>query len=156
MRIIILLALACASPAFAQPQEESTRLLAVSDELKRQAQILRDIATDDQEQPWFCEDYEAEGEAPAKGCVRERDMIPVSRGEWESIERRLCGQNGSVSRDEDGPVCDEDESRRLLCTGPTETIADDDPGLELFLSKYPNSLEDRKVALAIERENSCD
>lgn len=122
MRIIILLAIACATPAFAQPQEEAARLLAVSDELKQQAQILYDIATDgghvEGSEPWSCEDYEAAGKAPAEGCIR--------------------------------------EDRWALCFGPTETIADDDPGLELFLSKYPDSLEDRKVALARTRASSCD
>jgi hypothetical protein len=46
-----------------------------------------------------------------------------------------------------------DEWRAILCNGPTEDIPDDDPGLALFTE---GTLEDRKVALAIERVNSCD
>jgi len=62
------------------------RLLEISTELRRlgfdqEAQAIYDIATDcqfcaddhpeDQGQPWFCEDYLAEGEPPFPGCVYE-------------------------------------------------------------------------------------
>lgn len=43
----------------------------------------------------------------------------------------------------------------LLCNGPIAKIADDDPGLALFADS-PEPLIDRKIALAIERANSCD
>jgi hypothetical protein len=33
------------------------------------------------------------------------DDIHMSRAEYEAIELRLCGPDGSVSRDEQGPVC---------------------------------------------------
>ena len=54
--------------------------------------------------------YEREGEEQ-RSCIAEAraqalgDVIPVSREEWLRIEERLCGENGSVSRDDDGPVC---------------------------------------------------
>lgn len=78
-------------------------------------------------QPWFCEDYEAEGEKAPKGCVREP------------------GRESRMERE-----------RRLMCTGPTEVIADDDPALAFFRTDEGLSLETRKEALAIERVNSCD
>lgn len=84
-------------------------------------------ASDSTEQPWFCEDYEAEGERPPKGCVREP------------------GRESRVERE-----------RRLMCTGPTEIIADDDPALAFFRIDEGLSLATRKEALAIERVNSCD
>lgn len=37
------------------------------------------------------------------------DALIVSRDEYEAITSRLCGPNGSVSRDENGPVCDRGE-----------------------------------------------
>ena len=44
--------------------------------------------------------------------------------------------------------------RDILCGGPEGApIDDDDPGLALF---DRGDLQDRKVALAIERTNSCD
>lgn len=54
------------------------------------------------------------------------------------------------------PVVTEEEWRALVCTGPTENIPDDDPALELFREAEPDDLAVRKVALAIERVNSCD
>lgn len=83
--------------------------------------------SDSIEQPWFCGDYEAEGEEAPKGCVREP------------------GRESRVERE-----------RRLMCTGPTEVIADDDPALAFFRTDEGLSLETRKEALAIERVNSCD
>ena len=44
----------------------------------------------------------------------------------------------------------------LICTGPTVDIPDDDPALELFREAEPDDIEARKIALAIERVNSCD
>lgn len=41
----------------------------------------------------------------------DQDIILVPRPEWEAIELRVCGPNGSVSRDESGPVCDTSDSR---------------------------------------------
>lgn len=54
------------------------------------------------------------------------------------------------------PACPPEDWRELVCNGPTENIPDDDPALELFRDAEPDSLEARKVALAIERVNSCD
>jgi hypothetical protein len=69
--------------------------------------------------------FEGEDESPADVGVRiaiERanscpDVIEVDREEWEAIEFRLCGPNGSVSRDDQGPVCDrrEGESAPWSC-----------------------------------------
>jgi len=51
------------------------------------------------------------------------------------------------------PMPGSEQWRAILCNGPTEDIPDDDPGLALFPE---GTLEDRKIALAIERVNSCD
>jgi hypothetical protein len=59
----------------------------------------------------------------------------------------------SFIKDKPMPEPGSDEWRAILCNGPTEDIPDDDPGLALFSD---GTLEDRKVALAIERVNSCD
>lgn len=48
-----------------------------------------------------------------------------------------------------------DRERRLLCTGPTDFIPDDDPALEFFRIDEGLSLATRKEALAIERASSC-
>lgn len=49
------------------------------------------------------------------------DAFPVSRAEYEAITLRICGPNGSVSRDETGPVCDRPE---------------DEPGQPWFCEDY--------------------
>lgn len=125
------------APAADRPQGEVASLFAISEDLKKQAQLLYDIATDCEfcaddyperavEQPWFCEDYEAEGEAAPKGCLREP------------------GRESRVERES-----------RLMCTGPTEVIADDDPALAFFRRDEGLSLETRKEALAMTRAG-CD
>jgi hypothetical protein len=79
-----------------------------------------------EEQPWFCEDDLADGQPLYEGCLYEG------------------GRAGSP---------DMSQYRELVCRGSSEHIEDDDPGLVYF--RNTGSLEDSKVALAIERVNSC-
>lgn len=57
--------------------------------------LLYEIETEGQ---FVCDDQ------PAR-CFGDEDSIPVPRAEYEAITARLCGPNGSVSRDDQGPVC---------------------------------------------------
>lgn len=77
--------------------------------------------------------YERDGSAQSD-CIKEA-----------RLNQALCG----------APTCVEMQ-RRLMCTGPTEVIADDDPALAFFRTDEGLSLATRKEALAIERVNSCD
>jgi hypothetical protein len=65
---------------------------------------------DPQERGEFACDDDPQGDP--EGCL---DAILVDRKEWEAIEFRLCGENGSVSRDDQGPVCDRWEEPQDDC-----------------------------------------
>lgn len=90
-----------------------------------------------------------------------RNLSPADRAALDAARRdtdtryevvqELLFEKGAVDQDADSA-----RVHALICTGPSEVIADNDPALELFREKEPNSLADRKVALAIERVNSCD
>lgn len=74
--------------------------------------IERANSCDAPERDEFACDDDPQGDP--EGCL---DAILVDRREWEAIEFRLCGPNGSVSRDDQGPVCDrrEGESAPWSC-----------------------------------------
>lgn len=74
---------------------------------------------------------------------------PIDPPWLNAYDKDVCSERSpEVPRDQ----CLAAEVSRVICAGPRDIIPDNDPALTLF----EGPLEDRKIALAIERINSCD
>lgn len=84
--------------------------------------------------------------------IRQRTNTAQQQGvdEARAERRRLCPPLPDYSLAANVLLeTPEEREHRLICTGPVETIADDDPGL--FYYRADPDLSSRKVALAIDR-----